>query len=90
MDIKTAFLQGKPLNRDVFIKPPKEAKTTNLWMLKKYVYGLNEASSYWYNCMADERTKLGFIKSKYDETYFTGDRKKNVRVFLPSMLMINC
>ena len=28
MDVKTAFLQGKPLQRDVYIKPPKEANTS--------------------------------------------------------------
>ena len=30
MDIKTAFLQGKSIERDVFIKPPKEANTNEL------------------------------------------------------------
>ena len=38
MDVKAVFLQGKPLDRDVFIKPTKdEAKTANLWKLKKCV-----------------------------------------------------
>ena len=25
LDVKSAFLQGIPINRDVFIKPPREA-----------------------------------------------------------------
>ena len=70
MDVKTAFLQGKPLERDVYIKPPKEAKTSGLWKLKKCVYGLNEASQYWYNRVTDELAKLGLVKSKYDEALF--------------------
>ena len=70
MDVKTAFLQGKPLERDIYIKPPKEAKTSGLWKLKKCVYGLNEASRYWYNRVTDELAKLGLVKSKYDEALF--------------------
>ena len=44
LNVKTAFLQGKQLDRDVYIKPPREAETTSLWKLRKCVYGLNEAS----------------------------------------------
>ena len=31
IDVKTAFLQGKPLDRPVYVVPPKEANTQNLW-----------------------------------------------------------
>ena len=44
MDIKTAFLHGKLLEREIFMKPPKEANTQKLWKLGKCIYGLNEAS----------------------------------------------
>ena len=30
LDIKSAFLQGKSIERDVFIKPPKEANPNKL------------------------------------------------------------
>ena len=30
MDIKSAFLQGKPIERDVYLKPPKEAHTKKI------------------------------------------------------------
>ena len=30
LDIKTAFLQGKFIETEVFVKPPKEAESTNL------------------------------------------------------------
>ena len=35
LDVETAFLQGKDLTRDVFVKPPKEANTSvwNVWKL---------------------------------------------------------
>jgi hypothetical protein len=70
LDVKTAFLQGNPLQRDVFIKPPKEANTEKIWKLRKAVYGLNEASRSWYNRVENELTKIGFTRSKYDEALF--------------------
>ena len=71
IDIKTAFLQGNPLSRDVFLKPPKEFQTEgHVWKLKKAVYGLNEASRAWYDRVINEFTKLGLTKCKYDEALF--------------------
>ena len=48
IDIKTAFLQGEEIDRKVFVMPPKEAET-NVWLLKKCVCGLEDASRKWYN-----------------------------------------
>ena len=48
MDLKTVFLQGKSIERDVFIKPPKEANTNKLWKLNTTVYGLCDAPREWY------------------------------------------
>ena len=70
MDIKRAFLQGNTLDREIFIKPPKEANTSKLWRLNKCVYGLNEASRYWYNRVHDEFVKIGLTKSSYDDAMF--------------------
>ena len=70
MDVETAFLQGTELTRDVFVKPPKEANTKNLWKLKKSVYGLNEASKHWYERANQELTAVGMCKSKYDEALY--------------------
>ena len=49
IDIKTAFLQGNLLNRDVFIQSPPEAKCHQncIWKLNKCVYGLCNASLKW-------------------------------------------
>ncbi|XP_039900576.1 uncharacterized protein LOC120741662 [Simochromis diagramma] len=54
MDIKSAFLQGMELSRDIYLRPPPEAGKDNvLWKLKKCVYGLADASLYWYNKVKD-------------------------------------
>ena len=45
-DIKSAFLQGKELDRDVYIKPPKESETPKgfIWKLKHGLYGLKDGA----------------------------------------------
>ena len=70
MDIKRAFLQGNTLDREIVVKPPKEAKTNKLWRLNKCVYGLNEASRYWYNRVHEEFRKIGLTKSSFDDAMF--------------------
>lgn len=50
MDIKSAFLQGKELSKDIYVRSPPEAGSEGvLWKLKKCVYGFADASLYWYN-----------------------------------------
>ena len=45
IDIKTAFLQGKFLKRDAYLKPPLEAHCDNqIWKLNNCMYRLTEAS----------------------------------------------
>ena len=40
IDIKSAFLQGRAIEREVYVKPPKEAGVplNKIWKLKKNVY----------------------------------------------------
>ena len=55
IDIKAAFLQGKYITREIYLKPPPEgAMIGRLWKLKKCVYGLNDASRTWYFRVRDE------------------------------------
>ena len=51
MDISTAFLQGKSLDRAVYVKPPPEAGVddSKCWMLLKGAYSLTDASRMWYD-----------------------------------------
>ena len=65
IDIKTAFLQGKKIDRTIIIKPPKEAQTNKLWKLNKCVYGLTDAPRCWYL-----RTSQIECNSKYDPGLF--------------------
>ncbi|XP_062409954.1 uncharacterized protein LOC134100639 [Sardina pilchardus] len=71
MDIKAAFLQGKELTRNIYIRPPPEAQSQGiLWRLKKCVYGLADASLYWYNKVKDTMYQLGAVLSQVDPAVF--------------------
>ena len=71
-DIKSAFLQGKEIDRDVFIVPPNEAQMGGwkLWKLKKSLYGLNDAAKQFYKCVEEELQGLGVTRSDVDPGLF--------------------
>ena len=60
IDVKTAFLQGDTMEREVYLKPPKEAgRYGKVWRLNKCVYGLSDASLKWYH-----RVRKFFLQTK--------------------------
>ena len=46
-DIKTTFLQDKKIERTVYLRPPKQAKSNKIWKLQKCVYVLVDTSRCW-------------------------------------------
>lgn len=71
MDIKSAFLQGMALERNVFLKPPPEASCDDtVWKLNHAVYGLTDASRHWYERVKVELCKLNVEVSKLDPALF--------------------
>ena len=66
IDIRAAFLQGSTIDRIVFIKPPPEANTTNIWQLQKCVYGLADAPRHFYLRLRDELIQLQVTPCSYD------------------------
>ena len=70
IDIKTAFLQGKHLERTVFLKPPREAHTDKLWRLNKCVYGLGDAPRNFYLKLSEELITFGMVVSTLDKALF--------------------
>ena len=70
IDIKTAFLQDKPITRDVYVIPPKEANTSYIWKLEKCIYGLADASRNWYDSLKSFLLSIGSSTSKSDPSMF--------------------
>ena len=71
-DIKSAFLQSRPLDREVYILPPAEANVPDgqIWKLKRCLYGLNDAARQFYLSVDEELRKLGCTRSKLDPSLF--------------------
>ena len=69
--LSSALLQGKPIERDVYIASPPEAdKDGNVWKLRTCVHGLNDARCTWYLRVRYELAKLNAKPSKYDAALF--------------------
>ena len=58
IDIKSAYLQGNKIEREVYIKPPTEIVQNKLWKLNKAIYGLNDAARAWYLTVKTELLKM--------------------------------
>ena len=71
-DIQSAFLQGKTLDRDVYMTPPKEAKVEKkcLWKLKHCLYGLTDAARQFYLSVEECLMSAGCGKSRLDPALF--------------------
>ena len=80
IDIKTAFLQGEEIRREVFVKPPVEANCTanHIWKLKKSVYGLTDASLQWYSSIKKFMLSVGGKMSKLDSALFIWHNGKDL------------
>ena len=71
IDIKAAFLQGRKIDRDVYLVPPAEIKQEGvIWKLNKAAYGLEDASRNWYFSVKEELVKLGCKQSELDKALF--------------------
>ena len=70
LDVSRAFLQGDHFDRKVFLTPPKEAQSNELWELKKCVYGLGDASRQWYLTLKRRINQVGGHMCTYDNGLF--------------------
>ena len=82
IDIKTAFLQGETINRNVYIIPATEAKckSNHIWKLNKCVYGLSDAPLKWYSCVQSFVKSSGGVTSKVDPSLFLWYNKNNTLI----------
>lgn len=71
LDVRSAFLQGFEINREVHMRPPKDVEDRGyIWKLRRCPYGLNDAPRNWYQRVKMELFKLGVQLSRYDEALF--------------------
>ena len=66
-DISTAFLQGRQITRDVFLRPPPEIGEPGMVMkLNKSVYGLVHAPLQWYEALDEGIVAISGVRLPYD------------------------
>ena len=66
-----AFLQGQPINRDIYIKPPREVIIERkIWRLCKTAYGLVDTARNWFLSVKEELLKLSCKQSHLDKAVF--------------------
>ena len=70
MDVKRAYLQGNKIQREVFLKPPKEAQTDKLWRLIQTPDGIADAGRQWYIRVQKEFTQIGAKRVGCDRAVF--------------------
>ena len=81
LDIKSAFLQGKYINCELYLKPLSEAGTKNLWKLNISVYRLYDAPRAWYLGLKSVLEKGGAKKVNMMMLYFIYMRKIIYKAF---------
>ena len=70
LDVKTAYLQGDNIEREVYVRPPKGENNGVLWRLKKTVYGLKDAAKAWYLKVVKVVEELGGKKCTLEPKVF--------------------
>ena len=70
VDVKSAYLQGDPINREIFLRPPPDYNDGKLWRLNKTVYGLCDAARAWYTRVKSELLGLNVSVCSYDPSLF--------------------
>ena len=69
-DVKSAYLQGDLIERELYLMPPQEYFTGKLWRLRKTVYGLCDAARSWYERVRSELMSLSVSVCSLDESIF--------------------
>ena len=69
--VLTAFLQDDKLERERFLRPPSNiCSESQVWKLKRCIYGLNGAPHSWYKRVNHSLTNLKGIVSAYNYVLF--------------------
>ena len=77
-DVSNAFLQSVPIEREVYITPPKERRVPGiLWKLNKTAYGLADASRGFFLSFSGTIQELGCEKSLLDPALFIYNKRED-------------
>lgn len=70
LDFSSAFVQGKDIERTVFLRPPPDIRAKRpgmVWRVVKRLYGFKDASRGWMLALDSELKRLGMVRSDFDK-----------------------
>ena len=70
LDFSSAFVQGKDIERTVYLRPPpdiRKEKPGIVWKVVKRLYGFKDASRGWMQALDEDLKKLGMTRSHFDK-----------------------
>ena len=71
LDFNSVFLQGDKLEGEIFLRPPSDiCPESQVWKLKRCIYGFNDVPHSWYKRDNHELTNLKGIVSAYNNALF--------------------
>eukprot|EP00439_Symbiodinium_sp_Y106_P070485 s391_g12.t1 len=91
-DVSTAFLSGKEVNRDLFVRPPNDLKCAGagvLWRILKSAYGLSEAPRLWYIQAKELLSKCGFEEVPFCPATFVKRVRRAAKLSVVAILCLH-
>ena len=83
LDVKSAYLQGEEIKREIYMDPPEEMKVEGMiWKLNKAVYGTMDGARVWYMKLDKVLKELGCTKSLVDPCLYLYRGEKFTKGFL--------
>ena len=88
IDGTSAFLQGTPIEREVFILPPRERRVPGMiWKLKKPVYGLKDAARGWHLALDNKLQEAGCDKCFVDPAMYLNFEAVNEKKHIQGIVL---
>lgn len=85
MDVKYAFL-NRPLNEDVYVEKPPDfklkGKEKEMYILRKYLYGLKQTPKEWNKLIHIFLIKLGINKCTLEPKMYVKGSSENEQIIL--------
>ncbi|CAE7864387.1 TY1B-PL [Symbiodinium microadriaticum] len=82
-DVSTAFLSGKEVGRELYVRPPRDLKgagAQELWLVLRSAYGLAEAPRLWYERAKELLKDCGFEELSFALCTFVWKHPKTKHV----------
>ena len=91
-DVSTAFLSGKNVSRDLYVRPPRDLKGVSageLWKILKSAYGLSEAPRLWYQKAKEDLKTCGFTELDFAPATFVKLKKRRGILVVVAILCLH-